>query len=156
MVKIRRGVCWPWRLFKTLDGVVRWRWSRPGSQSVRPLEICWQDEARAGQKNKITQPLAPKDHRTKSAFIFGAICPTCSTGAAVVVLRCDTAAMQWHLNEIATQVAPSAHGVVLLDQAGWHATDKLDLPPQSPEFNPFENVWKYMRENWLSNRVFSS
>jgi hypothetical protein len=67
------------------------------------LEICWQDEARAGQKNKITQPLAPKDHRTKSAFIFGVICPTCGTGAVVVVLRCDTAAMQWHLNEIATQ-----------------------------------------------------
>jgi transposase len=64
--------------------------------------------------------------------------------------------MPWHLNEIATLVAPSAHGVVLLDQAGWHTTDKLDLPPQSPEFNPFENVWKYMRENWLSNRVFSS
>ena len=69
--------------------------------------------------------------------------------------------MQWHLNEIATQVAPSAHGVVLLDQAGWHATEKLDLPvdplpPRSPELNPFENVWKYMREDWLSNRVFCS
>ncbi|MDE0808099.1 MAG: IS630 family transposase, partial [Alphaproteobacteria bacterium] len=73
-------------------------------------------------------------------FIFGAICPTCGTGAAVVMLRCDTVAMQWHLNEIATQVAPSAHAVVLLDQAGWHTTDKLDLPPRSPEFNPFENV----------------
>ena len=63
------------------------------------------------------------------------------------------------------QVEPSTHGVVLLDQADWHATDKLDLPanitliplsPRSPELNPFENVWKYMRKNWLSNHVFSS
>ena len=73
--------------------------------------------------------------------------------------------MQWHLDEIATQIAPGAHGVVLLDQAGWHTTDKLDLPanitllplpPLSPELNPVENVWQYMRENWLSNLVFAS
>ena len=79
--------------------------------------------------------------------------------------RCDTAAMQWHLDEIATQIAPGAHGVVILDQAGWHTTDKLDLPanitliplpPRSPELNPVENVWQYMRDNWLSNLVFAS
>src|SRR5208282_798613 len=49
-----------------------------------------------------------------------------------------------------------------LDQAGWHLSDKLDipanitlmpLPPKSPELNPVENIWQYMRDNWLSNRV---
>ena len=73
--------------------------------------------------------------------------------------------MQWHLDEIATQIAPGAHGVVILDQAGWHTTDKLGLPanitliplpPRSPELNPVENVWQYMRDNWLSNLVFAS
>ena len=79
--------------------------------------------------------------------------------------RCDTGAMQWHLEEIASQVAPGAHGVVLLDQAGWHTTSKLDvpanltllsLPPRSPELNPVENIWQFIRGNWLSNRVFRS
>ena len=28
------------------------------------------------------------------------------------------------------------------------------LPSRSPELNPVENVWQYLRENWLSNRVF--
>ena len=50
------------------------------------IEIWWQDEARIGQKNKITRrwakrgtrPSAPKDQRTKSAYIFGAICPICA------------------------------------------------------------------------------
>ena len=138
-----------------------------------PIEIWWQDEARVGQKTKITRrwarrgtrPSAPKDQRTKSTYIFGAICPARGTGAAVVMPRCDTAAMQWHLDEIATQVAPGAHAVVILDQAGWHTTDKLNLPanitllplpPRSPELNPVENVWQYMRENWLSNLVFAS
>jgi hypothetical protein len=50
-------------------------------------------------------------------------------------------------------------------QAGWHTTDKLDvpanitilpLPPKCPELNPTENVWQFMRDNWLSNRVFKS
>ncbi len=32
----------------------------------------------------------------------------------------------------------------------------LPLPPKSPELNPVENIWQFMRENWLSNRVFKS
>lgn len=32
----------------------------------------------------------------------------------------------------------------------------LPLPPKSPEPNPVENIWQFMRENWLSNRVFKS
>jgi hypothetical protein len=66
---------------------------------------------------------------------------------------------------IAKNVAPGAHVVLLLDQAGWHTTEKLDvpanitllpLPPRCPELNPAENVWQFMRDNWLSNRVFKS
>ncbi|MET3524504.1 transposase [Mesorhizobium abyssinicae] len=30
------------------------------------------------------------------------------------------------------------------------------LPSRAPELNPVENVWQYMRQNWLSNRVFDS
>ena len=112
-----------------------------------------------------TRPSAPHDQRTKSVYIFGAICPARGAGAALVLPRCDTRAMQWHLEEIASQVAPGAHGVVLLDQAGWHTTSKLDvpanltllsLPPRSPELNPVENIWQFIRGNWLSNRVFRS
>ncbi len=73
--------------------------------------------------------------------------------------------MQLHLDEIARSVDPGAHALVMLDQAGWHMTDRLvvpdnitllPLPPRSPELNPVENVWQFMRDNWLSNRVFKS
>ena len=73
--------------------------------------------------------------------------------------------MQWHLEEISSQVAPEAHAVLILDQAGWHTTGKLNipsnitllsLPPRSPELNPVENIWQFMRDNWLSNRIFKS
>jgi hypothetical protein len=32
----------------------------------------------------------------------------------------------------------------------------LTLPPYSPELNPVENVWQYLRGNWLSHRVWES
>lgn len=73
--------------------------------------------------------------------------------------------MALHLEEISLGVAQDAHAVVLVDQAGWHTSDKLVvpanisivlLPSRSPELNPVENVWQFMRDNWLSNRVFHS
>ena len=137
------------------------------------IELWWQDEARIGQKNKLTRrwakrgtrPRAAKDQRTKWAYIFGAICPTRGVGAGLVLPHCNTQAMQWHLEEISSQVAPGAHAVLIVDRAGWHLTDKLQmpdnitllpLPPRAPELNPMENVWQFMRDNWLSNRVFKS
>jgi transposase len=76
---------------------------------------------------------------------------------------CDTVAMQAHLEEISDAVASDAHAVVILDQAGWHMSHGLGvpanitllpLPPRSPELNPQENIWQFMRDNWLSNRIF--
>ena len=32
----------------------------------------------------------------------------------------------------------------------------LPLPARSPELNPAENIWQFMRQNWLSNRVFET
>jgi transposase len=73
--------------------------------------------------------------------------------------------MAAQLEEISQAVAPSAHAVRLLDQAGWHVTPKLKvpgnitllpLPPRSPELNPVETIWQFVRDNWLSNRIFNS
>ena len=73
--------------------------------------------------------------------------------------------MAHHLEEISATVAPGAHAVLLLDQAGWHTTRKLPvpsnitllpLPARSPELNPVENLWQFLRDNWLGNRIFQS
>ena len=78
--------------------------------------------------------------------------------------RCTTEAMTLHLAEIARAVAPGPHPVLLLDQAGWPMTKKLvipanttllPLPARSPELNPVENLWQFIRENWLGNRIFA-
>lgn len=73
--------------------------------------------------------------------------------------------MNAHLVEISRTVAPGAHAVLVLDGAGWHGGSALDvpdnislltLPPYSPELNPVENVWQYLRANWLAISVFDT
>lgn len=74
--------------------------------------------------------------------------------------------MSLHLAEISQQVQPGHHAVVILDGAGWHTTGDrlivpnnislLKLPPYAPELNPVENIWQYLRQNFLSNRVYES
>src|SRR5277367_2803817 len=85
--------------------------------SGKPLELWFQDEARIGQKNKITRrwaergtrPFALKDQRTASAYIFGAICPALGKAAGLVLPSRNTEAMTLHLQEIALAVEPGAH-----------------------------------------------
>ena len=73
-------------------------------------------------------------------------------------------AMNKHLVEISAEVAPGAHAVLVCDGAGWHQRGNklvlpdnitlLSLPPYSPELNPMENVWDYLRQNKLCALVW--
>ena len=126
---------------------------------------------RLGQKNGLvrqwarrgSRPSQPKDQRDQNDYIFGAICPARGRGAALVMPFANTNAMQAHLHEISLAVAPGAHAILLMDRVGWHTTTELDmpqnitpvlLPPRAPELNPAENIWQYLRQTYLSNRVF--
>ena len=130
-------------------------------------EPSCKDEARVGQQRTLTRvwakrgtrPQAPRDTRYQWACIFGAVCPARGTAAGLVMPFADTPAMNAHLAEIARAVAPGAHAVLVLDGAGWHGGHDLVvpdnislllLPPYSPELNPAENVWQYLRANWLA------
>jgi hypothetical protein len=137
------------------------------------VEVWFQDEARIGQKNTLTRvwgqtgsrPAAAKDLGFASAYVFGAVCPSQGKAAALIMPICNTAAMNHHLSEISSQVAADTHAVVILDRAGWHRSQGLvvpgnitllELPPYSPELNPVERIWHYLRSHWLANSVFSS
>ncbi len=93
-----------------------------------------------GQKNgrariwakRGTRPRLPADQRYTNAYLFGAICPMAAKSAALMVHFANTRAMQMHLDVISCYVAAEAHGVVLMDRAGWHNTGKLKVPKTSP------------------------
>lgn len=137
------------------------------------LEVWFQDEMRIGQKNTLVRqwakkgqrPRQPHDQRTQSAYLFGAVCPALDKGAALILPRPNTHAMQLHIDEITQAIAPGAHAILIMDGAGWHTTDKLTwpdnitplvLPPRSPELNPVENIWQFLRQAYLANRVFET
>jgi transposase len=87
-------------------------------------------------------------------------------GAAIIMPTANTEAMNEHLKEISTQVAACAHCILICDGAGWHQTGGdlqvpenitiLPSPPYSPELNPMENVWQYLRANKLCSLVWDS
>lgn len=135
--------------------------------------MWFQDEARVGQQGTLarlwarkgSRPTAPKDCRYAWAYIFGAVCPARATGAALVMPCANTEAMNAHLAEISRNVAHGAHAILVLDGAGWHGSKDLKvpqnitlmtLPPYSPELNPVENIWQFLRQNRLANRVFET
>jgi len=83
----------------------------------------------------------------------------------LVLPKANTDAMTLHLAEISTQVTPGAHAVLVLDRAGWHVAHGLDLPdnisllflpPYSPELNPIENLFQFIKHNFLNARVYDS
>lgn len=151
---------------------------RAAQARVTRVELWFADEARIGQKNSLTRvwgqtgsrPLAPKDLGFTSAYVFGAVCPSEGKAAALIMPICNTLAMNHHLREISSQVAADAHVVVVLKPApakaggaGWHSSHGLvvpanitllRLPPYSPELNPVERIWHYLRSHWLANSVF--
>ena len=97
--------------------------------------------------------------------MFGAVCPARGVAAGLVLPVVNTEAMNAHLAEIARSVAPGAHALLVLDGAGWHGSaalavpdnlSLLTLPPYSPELNPVENVWAYLRANKLAITVFDT
>jgi transposase len=136
------------------------------------LSLFFQDEARIGQKGRLCHrwwrrgERAPGrcDRRFAWTDIFAAVEPVSGRSFALVLPEATTPAMDLFLAEFGAALADDEHAVVALDQAGWHGAKALAvphditlvrLPPYSPRLNPVERVWLYLRERFLSLRVFA-
>ena len=139
---------------------------------MKNVDIWFQDEARIGQQGTTTRmwakrgtrPRAIKQLQFTNAYIFGAVCPSQNLSSAIIMPHAMTLSMQKHLEEISKVVPKGRHAVIILDRASWHTTKKLNrpenitlmpLPPYSPELNPIEQVWQFLRDRYLANRCFS-
>jgi len=135
------------------------------------VDIWFQDEARFGQQNTTTRLWAPKGSRPRAvrqqqfeyAYLFGAVCPATGATEALVTPFINQDAMRQHLKQISEATANDRYALVILDGAGWHTEDVaadfdnlwiLKLPPYSPELNPIEQVWQWLRQHCLANRCF--
>jgi hypothetical protein len=144
----------------------------PGHITLDKVDFWFQDEARIGQQNTTTRlwankgsrPRAVKQQQFEYAYIFGAVCPATGETEALIVPHVDKGIMTRHLEQISARTEAGRHAVVIMDGAGWHQASLVEdisnvsimkLPPYSPELNPIEQVWSWLRQHHLANRCFS-
>ena len=140
------------------------------THSTKKIRLFFQDEARVGQKGRVChrwytrgkRPPGKADQRYTFAYIFGAVEPGTDNSFALVMPEVSTHAMQIYLDKFAETIALDEHVVMVMDQAGWHGANALvvppsmtlmPLPPRSPELNPVERLWLYLKQKYLSFRV---
>lgn len=132
--------------------------------------LYFQDEARVGQKGRTChcwwlrglRPPGLSDRRYSYAYIFAAVAPATGADFCLVLPEVSTAAMSAFLTRFCHTLAADEHAAMVVDGAGWHTSLDLKvpanitlipLPPYSPELNPVERVWLYLRERFLSLRL---
>jgi DDE superfamily endonuclease len=130
----------------------------------------FEDEARIGQKGRVChrwwrrgkRPPGRADQRSTFAYIFAAVEPGTDNAFALVLPEVSTEAMQTYLDGLAETIAEDEHVLLVLDQAGWHLANDLrvppnitlePLPPRSPELNPVERLWLFLKQRYLSHRL---
>lgn len=98
----------------------------------------------------------------KWAYVFASICPETGNSVALIAPTVNTYLMNVHLRHLSEELGPDRHAVLILDGAGWHTGNDVQvppnltllfLPPYSPELNPVERVWRWLRDRKLSNRI---
>lgn len=108
------------------------------------------------------RPPGVADQRYTFAYIFGAVEPLTDNAFALVLPEVNTGAMQVFLDQFSATIKEDEHVAMVLDSAGWHRANALKipanitfirLPPYSPELNPVERVWEYLKERYLSLRL---
>ncbi len=135
------------------------------------LLIFHQDEARFGQQGTLARIWAPKGSRPPAVkqteyeylWVVGAVCAETGQAEAILAPNLNTDVMNVFLREFSRSLAADVHAVLIWDGAGFHRSGKLnvpanvsliELPPYSPQLNPIENLWHYLRSHHWSNRWY--
>lgn len=135
--------------------------------------MFFEDEASFGRISGYHRCWTPKGERAivkkqqirEYLYAFTAVCPETGETCSIISPLCNTQAMNVLLNEVGAMYA-DYQIVMILDSASWHKTKKLvipqniallPLPPYSPELNPVEHIWDYIREQKkFKNYIFDS
>lgn len=137
-----------------------------------PIKLMFQDEARFGRINDVRRCWAPKPIRPlfqamlthEYTYAYAAVDVVSGELDSLILPHVNTQCMQLFLDEVG-QRHPEQRIVMVLDGAGWHASQSLrpppnmrllSLPPYAPELNPVEHVWDELREKCFHNHVFGS
>jgi transposase len=142
-----------------------------GQHPDKEIQIWNQDEARFGQQGTITRVWARRGSRPRrmrqngraSLYVLTAVCAASGAAFGLIMPELNTAVVNLFLEQFARQLAPGVHAVLLWDNAGYHVAKGVVVPsnvsligllPYSPELNPVENLWHYLRAHYWSHGVY--
>lgn len=137
----------------------------------KPLLVHFEDEARFGRISNLQscwiqpgcQPCVPKQVVRQFLYAFATVCPQKGNCHSLIMPYCNTDTMQIFLNSFSHRYYQNRN-IILLDQAGWHTSQGLqlphnvvllNLPPYSPELNPTELLWRQIRKKYFNNCLLS-
>jgi len=138
----------------------------------RKVEVWFQDEARFGQQGTVTRvwaktgsrPRAVRQTKYEWLYVVGAVCPQSGESVGLLSPSINSDVVNLFIKQFAKEVSPDVHVLLVWDQAGFHTSKKLKipesmtilpLPPYSPELNPVENLWHYLRSHYWANRIYA-
>ena len=139
----------------------------------KDVHVYCGDETRYGQKGILRRQWAPKGQRPvrprqdgfENAYIYGAGCPKNGKSHFLVAQNVDSDWTQMFLDGLSSSLQENVHALLILDNASYHKSARLKipsnitihhLPPYCPELNPIENLWGFMKRNFLCNKVYGN
>jgi hypothetical protein len=137
-----------------------------------PKKLFFQDESRFGLMTQAGRRWARKGKRPEMLYrqtrqylaLFASVCPETGEMSSLISPYMNTYAMNAHL-KILSEEHPDTCNVVVLDGAGWHRSKDLELPdnvkfirlpPYSPQLNPMETVWEYIKSHFTRGAYFEN
>jgi len=134
-------------------------------------EVWYLDETRFGQQGRLSKewnvkgsrPQKPQQIQYENAWIYGAINPDSGDHFGLILPSVNGECAKIFMKHLHEYIDPERKVVLVMDQAKWHYSHSdshniitLFLPPYSPELNPIERLWLWIKDNYLSNKIFAN
>jgi putative transposase len=138
----------------------------------KQLRVYFQDESRFGQQGTTTnvwarrgsRPTAVRQTEYRYLWVLGAVCAETGQAEGLLSPQLNTKIVNLFLEQFSRSLASDEHAALIWDGAGFHVSGQvqvpanvtiIQLPPYSPELNPIENLWHYLKSHFWSNRAYA-
>ena len=115
--------------------------------------------------SKGSRPTAWRQTQYEYLYVFGAACPQTGQTVGLLAPYLNTDTVNAFFRQFEKEVDSNVHVFMIWDQAGFHTSSLVKppknltivpLPPYSPQLNPVEKLWQYLRKHYWSNRVYEN
>lgn len=131
------------------------------------MNIYFQDEARFGLMTHLgsmitakgVAPVVDYKHEFKNTYLYGSYSPINGDSFVYEIEQVNCEIFEKYLYQF-SRYKPDEYKIVVIDNAGFHSTKNISvpdniyllrIPPYTPELNPCEQIWKYIKDRFKNN-----